>query len=71
METNTTTGAAIDAADEQTQKALNFVGNILTGVLLQRFGSFTAVFAATACLYLSSFLVWTLCVRDGPLFVPA
>ncbi len=29
METNTTTGAAIDAADEQTQKALNFVGNIL------------------------------------------
>jgi|APGre2960657444_1045066.scaffolds.fasta_scaffold00277_10 ACS family sodium-dependent inorganic phosphate cotransporter len=50
---------------------MGIVGNILTGVLLQRFGSFTAVFAATACLYLSSFLVWTLCVRDGPLFVPA
>lgn len=29
METNNTTGATIDAADEQTQKALRFVGNVL------------------------------------------
>lgn len=29
METNNTTGATIDATDEQTQKALRFVGNVL------------------------------------------
>jgi len=45
------------------------VGNIATGVLLHRTGSFSAIFVLTAVLYLSSCLLWTAVIRGEPLFM--
>ena len=47
---------------------MGIAGNIMTGMLVARTGSFAAVFALCAALYLSSFTVWTLVVRSGPIF---
>lgn len=49
--------------------AMGIAGNVAAGALLQRTGSFDAVFAATAALYLSSLVVWLALVRDEPIFV--
>ncbi len=44
------------------------VGNIATGFIVARTGSFTPIFVLSACLYLSSAAIWTLVVRSGPIF---
>jgi hypothetical protein len=48
---------------------MGIAGNILTGSLVARTGSFTLVFALAAALYLSSVAVWTTVLRAGSLFV--
>jgi predicted MFS family arabinose efflux permease len=47
---------------------MGIAGNILTGALVSRTGSFTAIFALSAALYLSSVAVWTTVLRAGSLF---
>ncbi len=47
---------------------MGIVGNILAGVLLQRFGSFSAMFLLTAALYVSSYAVWVTVVRGERIY---
>lgn len=47
---------------------MGICGNLATGWLVARTGSFSVIFAFTAALYCSSFVVWSLLVRGGPLF---
>ncbi len=50
---------------------MGIAGNILTGWLVARTGSFSAIFALSAALYLSSVAVWTFVLRGGPIFADA
>ena len=47
---------------------MGIAGNIATGALVARTGSFSAIFWLCAALYLSSVAVWTLVVRSRPIF---
>lgn len=44
------------------------IGNILTGWLVAKTGGFSTIFFLSAALYLSSFAVWSLVLRSGPIF---
>ena len=47
---------------------MGIIGNISTGWLVAKTGSFSSIFFLTAALYLSSAAVWTLVIRSGPVF---
>jgi hypothetical protein len=47
---------------------MGIIGNILTGWLVAKTGSFSSIFFLTAALYLSSAAIWTLVIRSGPIF---
>ena len=50
---------------------MGIVANLSAGFLLARFGSFGALFAITAALYVSSFAVWAAVINGEQLYVPA